>query len=184
MIGWLTWIMILSAIVIGILTLAQEWMIRRRPYWMRCMCVIGKRFCPCPTGTKEEIEQMDDYAWDKVRLAYWSLTAAYFSLPAVQCTFISYFLVNYYGYAEKRLPEGVTMNLRKNTKVQTILWVASMVSVVNALCILVKWRLSRQPKGWMDEQTLGQLEQSAGDGPDGTLPGARRRVGGNSRYTD
>ncbi|KAH7156447.1 hypothetical protein EDB81DRAFT_880765 [Dactylonectria macrodidyma] len=184
MIGWLTWVMIFSAIVLGTLTLAQEWMIRKRPYWMRCKCIFGKRFCPCPTGTKEEIEQLDDHAWDKVRLAYWGLGAAYFALPAVQSTFISFFLIRYISHAEERLPQGVTMNLRRNTKVEMILWAAFMVSVASVLCIFIKWCLSRRPKGWMNEQTLGQLEQSAGDEPDGTLPGARRRVGGNSRYSD
>ncbi|KAH7001423.1 hypothetical protein EDB80DRAFT_722234 [Ilyonectria destructans] len=182
--GWLTWIMLFSAILMGTLTIAQEWSIRKRPYWMRCRCLIGKRFCPCPTGTREEIEQLDDHVWDKVRLWYWGLTAAYFALPAVQGTITSIFLPHFISYMEERLPEGISMNVRRNMKGEMMLWGAFVASQVSALCMVVKWRLSRRPKGWMDGQSLGHLERSSGDEPDETIPSARREDDNNARYTD
>ncbi|KAF7553781.1 hypothetical protein G7Z17_g3402 [Cylindrodendrum hubeiense] len=182
--GWLTWIMLFSALVVCIITIANEWIIRKRPYWMRCRCFIGKRYCPRPTGTKEELEQLDDQVWDTVRLCYWALTAAYFLLPAGHGTFHAIFLPHFMGYIEERMPEGFSMNPRRNMKGEIMMWGAFVASTVSTLCMLVKWRLSRRPKGWMDDQSLGHLERSSGDEPDETIPAAPRGTDSNTRYTD
>ncbi|KAH6900437.1 hypothetical protein B0T10DRAFT_470691 [Thelonectria olida] len=170
LVGWLTWIMLISALVIGTLAMAQEWMIRKRPYWMRCRCIFLKRFCPCPKGTREEIEKLDDYFWDKVRASYWGLVAAYFLLPAAQATFASMFFIQWMGYLDDRLPKGFSMGVRRDLKGEGLLWAAFFSSTVSALCMLVKWRMSRRPKGWIEEQHMPPLER---EGP-----------GNNGRYTD
>ncbi|KAK7415528.1 hypothetical protein QQZ08_012326 [Neonectria magnoliae] len=183
-IGWLTGIMLISAVVLFTLTIASEWMIRKRPYWMRCRCIVLKRFCPCPTGTKEEIEKLDDHVWDRIRLAYWALTAAYFLLPAAQGTFNTIFLLRYIAYMEDRLPEGISMEAKRNMTGEMTLWAAFLSSAVSTLCMLVKWRLSRRPKGWMDEQSLGPLERPLVDEPEEAPPARRTEANIDVRYAD
>ena len=161
--GWIVWSLLLIAIPMALLSITQEWMVRRRPYWMRCRCLFLRRYCPCPKGTKEEIEALDDFTWDKVRLAYWVLTACYFILPALHESLATMFFLKFLGYIDGRLPEGWTMNARRGTAASTMLWCASGFSTLSALCMLVKWRLSRRPKGWMEEQSLGQLEESTSE---------------------
>lgn len=168
--GWMLWIMLLAAIALCTMTIAHEWMIQHRPCWMRCRCLIGKRWCPCPQGTKEEIEKLDDFTWDKVRLSFWAFTACYFALPALHATLTTTFRLLFLSYFEERLPEGISMHPRRNTEPGIMLWIACGSSTVSSLCMYVKWKLSRRPKGWAEE--LGRLYES-------------EPVGGtNAQYTD
>ncbi|KPM36487.1 hypothetical protein AK830_g10093 [Neonectria ditissima] len=184
-VGWLSLVMLVSAVALFALTVATELMIWKRPYWMRCRCVFLKRCCPCPKGTKAEIEKLDDHVWDSVRLSYWGLTAAYFLLPAAQGAFNSMLLLRYMAYIEERLPEGISMEAERNMTGEMTLWAAFLSSAVSALCMLAKWRLSRRPTGWMDEQNLGQLERSSVDEPEEAAPTGRRGADDNEvRYTD
>ncbi|KAJ3518881.1 hypothetical protein NM208_g14347 [Fusarium decemcellulare] len=168
--SWLLWTMLLSALLLGSWTLAQEWMIRNRPYWMKCRCLFGKRWCPCPKGTKEEIENHDDFVWDKVRAAYWALSAAYFGIAASHACITSVFFVRFMSYFEERLPEGISMDPRRRLISEILLWVAFGIRCFSALCMAIRWKLSRKPKGWMEGQSMNRLERDS-DGAD-------------ARYTD
>lgn len=180
--GGVTWIMLVSAVLLTALALAQEWMIRKRPYWMRCRCIVLKRYCLCPKGTKEEIEQLDDFVWDKIRLAYWACVSVYFLAPAAQVKFTSVFFLKFLNYIDRRLPEGISMNPRANETPVRMLWVAFAASMLGTMCMLVKWRMSRRPKGWMENQSLGQLQDPLLD-EDGEL-GHASRGEETGRYTD
>ncbi|KAH7273470.1 hypothetical protein B0J15DRAFT_588798 [Fusarium solani] len=168
--SWLLWVMVTSALVLGSWTMVQEWMIQKRPHWMRCRCIIGKRWCPCPKGTKEEIENHDDFVWDKVRLSYWTLSAAYFGTAAAHACVTSVFFVKFLGFLEERLPEGISMRPRRRIASEVLLWVAFGIRCFSALCMAIRWKLSRRPKGWLDEQSVG-------------LDGNSGRPG-DARYTD
>lgn len=174
--GWALFVLLIASIVVCTMAISHEWMIRHRPYWMKCRCLVGKRWCPCPRGTKEEIEKLDDFTWDKIRLAYWALAAVYFLLPAIHTNLTSSLTLQYLDHFEKRLPEGISMHPRRNSLPEIMLWVACGSSSLSALCMLVKWKLSRRPKGWTEE--LGRFDE-AGQGDDDES----RRVG-NERYTD
>lgn len=137
---------------------------------MRCRCIIGKRWCPCPKGTKEEIENHDDFVWDKVRLSYWTLSAAYFGTAAAHACVTSVFFVKFLGFLEERLPEGISMRPRRRIASEVLLWVAFGIRCFSALCMAIRWKLSRRPKGWLDEQSVG-------------LDGNSGRPG-DARYTD
>lgn len=167
--GWVAWAMLFLALPLALLAIAQEWMIRKRPYWMRCRCIILKSWCPCPKGTKEEIEMLDDFTWDKVRVSYWGLTAGYFVLAALHEKLAIVFFMKFLEYIDGRLPTGWTMNARKGAAGPTMLWCAAGFTTFSAVCMVVKWRLSRRSKVWMEEQSLGQLGDAAK---------------GDARYTD
>jgi hypothetical protein len=149
--------MLLSAAVIVALAVFQEWAIRRKPYWMRCRCIVLKKYCPCPTGTREEIETLDEHAWDKVRLAYWGLTMLYFLLPVLQGTLSVYLMKEYLDYFNRRLPGGFDMNVRQGVAANGAIWGAFGASIVSFVCISAKWWMSRRARGWMDQQPLGEL---------------------------
>ncbi|CAM1504411.1 Fc.00g020020.m01.CDS01 [Cosmosporella sp. VM-42] len=178
--SWITWFMSIAAILLTTMAISHEWMIRYRPYWMRCRCWILKRYCPCPKGTKEEIEKTDDHVWDKIRVSYWGLVAGYFILPASHATFGSIFLVKFIGYFDDRLPEELSMNARRRTTGSMLLWGAAVLSTVSFLCMLGRWVLSRRPKGWMEEQSLGQL----GDALERDHEPALHSRTESGRYTD
>jgi len=79
----LPFVLHLSAVVVGLLFVA-EWMIRRKKWWMRCQCPsFLKRFCPLPKGTKEEVEGLDEHAWDRLSVCLFWTAAAYVLLPAL-----------------------------------------------------------------------------------------------------
>ncbi|KAI5467492.1 hypothetical protein BGZ63DRAFT_346110 [Mariannaea sp. PMI_226] len=182
--SYLIWIMVVSAVVVCLMGIVKEWMIRKWPYAMRCRCIFLKRWCPCPKGTREEIEKLDDYTWDKIRLTYWLLIAVYFLLPAGQTTISAIFFLKYIGYMEDRLPEGISMSARRDMKGETMLWAAFFVSAVGALCITAKWRMSRRPKGWMDEQSLPQLPRGDVEAGGDSRRARVEATDGNGRYTD
>lgn len=151
------WIMLVAAVYLTALRIAQEWMIRKRPYWMRCRCIILKRYCPYPNGTREEIEKMDDFVWDKIRLLSWALIVVYYFFPAVHAGLDSAYVSRVLNNIDGGLPEGISMNPRTNEAPLIVLWVAFALSTMAALCMLVKWTLSRRPKGWMEERDLAQV---------------------------
>ncbi|KAK2937017.1 hypothetical protein FoTM2_000233 [Fusarium oxysporum f. sp. vasinfectum] len=165
--SWIVWVNIYVALVFSIMDILREWVIPNRPHWMKCRCIIGKRWCPLPKGSKEEIEQFDDYVWDKVRLTYWAISAAYFGIAAGHTCLNSVFFVRYLGYFEERLPDGISMHGRRRLASEILLWVAFGIKTFGALCMAVRWKLSRRPKGWMDGQSLGRLERSKPNGADG-----------------
>ncbi|KAF5688985.1 hypothetical protein FCIRC_1615 [Fusarium circinatum] len=165
--SWIVWINIYVALVFSIMDILREWVIPNRPHWMKCRCIIGKRWCPLPKGSKEEIEQFDDYVWDKVRLTYWAISAAYFGIAAGHTCLNSVFFVRYLGYFEERLPDGISMHGRRRLASEILLWVAFGIKTFGATCMAVRWKLSRRPKGWMDGQSLGRLERTKPNGADG-----------------
>ncbi|KAM5355312.1 hypothetical protein ACJ41O_001958 [Fusarium nematophilum] len=176
-ISWLLWVTLVSAFAFGIINLAQEWVIRNKPYWMRCRCIIGKRWCPCPRGTKEEIENLDDFTWDKIRLSYWAVFSAYCGIAALHACMTSVFFVRFIHFFEERLPEGISMRPQRQFVSEVLLWVAFGISAFSTLCMAIKWKLSRRPKGWMEGESLNRLERSNFDSDGG-------RIANDARYTD
>ncbi|KAF4975655.1 hypothetical protein FZEAL_7590 [Fusarium zealandicum] len=172
--SWVVWVMLLSAILLGTWNLAQEWMIRNRPHWMKCRCLVGKRWCPCPKGSKEEIEIHDDFVWDKVRLSYWSLSAVYFGISATHTCITSIFFDRFLGILEERLPDGINMNRRRRLGSEILLWIAFGIQAFAAFCIAARWKISRRPKGWIEGQSLHRIERSSEGG----------RFPNGARYTD
>jgi hypothetical protein len=165
--SWFVWINIVAALLLGTMDIFREWVIPNRPHWLKCRCIIGKRWCPLPKGSKEEIEQFDDYVWDKVRLAYWGLSAAYFGVAAGHTCLNSVFFVRYLSYFEERLPDGISMHGRRRLASEILLWVAFGIKTGGALCMAIRWKLSRRPKGWVDGQSLGRIERSKPNVADG-----------------
>lgn len=178
--GFLMWIMLLAAAILATTTILQEWAIKQKPYWMRCRCFVLKRYCPCPTGTKEEIEALDEHAWDKVRLSYWGMVMLYFLLPLLHGLITIHFFKDYLRYIDQRLPEGLDLNVTHGAAVKVALWVAFGASALSFSCILVKWWMSRRARGWMEQQALRELQIDRGDDDDAT-PATED---GAPKYTD
>jgi hypothetical protein len=153
-IACLSFVMYVSAMVVAVLTLANEWMIANRPYWMRCRCLFFKRYCPCPKGTKEEIETMDENSWDKLRLWYCSMTVLYFLMPACFDTLMPMFFISHLEFLERDFPPEMTMAGIQGTGYRVLSWASAGSAVFALFCLRLKWQLTGRPKGWMEQQTL------------------------------
>ncbi|KAH7316750.1 hypothetical protein B0I35DRAFT_479568 [Stachybotrys elegans] len=151
----LQWIINVLGLIFAIYTILQEVAIKYKPYWVRCTCFCLKSMCPCPKGTREEIEAMDDYTWDKVRLAYWALLSAWVALSTVGSNVISQLFLSRLRSIQR---EGdFDMDIKLGGLYEIVGWVSLGFSLLGTACILVKWTMSRRPKGWMEQQALDSM---------------------------
>lgn len=67
------------------LLLVAEALIPVRPSLLRCCCYFSsmKRICPCPKGTRAEVEALPPSFWDRYRLWCWAFVPCVALLPAV-----------------------------------------------------------------------------------------------------
>ncbi|KAI8293641.1 hypothetical protein K4K59_005606 [Colletotrichum sp. SAR11_240] len=74
-------ILALSCIALLFLT---EALIAVRPSWLRCQCYFAalKRVCPCPRGSRAQIEALSPGFWDRYRAWVWTTLPAFVFLPA------------------------------------------------------------------------------------------------------
>ncbi|KAF4868927.1 hypothetical protein CGCSCA1_v011942 [Colletotrichum siamense] len=61
-----------------------EALIAARPSWLRCQCYFAalKRVCPCPRGSRTQIEALSPGFWDRYRAWVWFTLPAFVFLPA------------------------------------------------------------------------------------------------------
>ncbi|KEY69828.1 hypothetical protein S7711_08611 [Stachybotrys chartarum IBT 7711] len=143
--------------VLAITVLFQEWAIKYKPYWMKCRCLILKKWCPCPNGTQEEIEALEEHAWDKVRLSYWALLMLWFKLSAVGGNALNRLFVMHVSYIDERLPEGLSVDPKIGPAYEVVSWGSLVFGFLSFVFILAKWFLSRRPKGWLEQQDLSNI---------------------------
>ncbi|KAB5536346.1 hypothetical protein GE09DRAFT_347277 [Coniochaeta sp. 2T2.1] len=110
--AWFPFMLHLSAVVVMLLVWAAEVMIKKKKWWMRCQCPsFLKRFCPLPKGTKEEVEALDEHAWDRIRVYLYGTAAAYALPPAVHGLLMGAIFVGALRGFERDLPEGMGVDV-------------------------------------------------------------------------
>ena len=145
---------------------------------MRCQCPgLVKRFCPLPKGTREEVEGLEEHVWDGVRVFLFWTGAAHCFLPAVHGLLMGVMFVSAVRGVESDLPKGMSMDVRLGRGYLGLAWGGVGCAVVSVLCVTGRWWLGK-PRGWMEEQQhLGVLDGSAGEGSGEYTDGERDRNG-------
>lgn len=163
--AWLPFVLHLSAVVVMGLTWVAEWTIKRKKWWMRCQCPsLLKRFCPLPKGTQEEVEGMDEHAWDGVRVYLYWTAAAYTLLPAVHGLLMGAMFIAALRRFETDLPKGMGMDVQLGRGFLGLSWGGFGCAIMSALCVTGRWWLGK-PRGWMEQQDLGVLDVAVGETP-------------------
>jgi hypothetical protein len=161
---------------------AAEWVIdSEKCRWMRCQCPsVLKRFCPLPRGTKEEVETLDEHAWDGVRVPLYWIAAAYALLPAVYGLLIGSMFVAAMRSFDEDLPRGMSVDARLGDGFLRLAWSSAGFAVLSAVCVTGRWWLGKRPKGWMDRLDVGVLDVGVLDAAaaDGETPAREYKDGG------
>lgn len=150
--GWFGFTLFVAALLVAAVVLVTEWLIARRPRYLRCRCRFHflKRFCPLPK-TADEAEKMDGHAWDRVRLWYYHVLVWYFALAVGHHMVTAAFFISSLGYLERQLPTGMSLRAKMDSPFLVIAWGNVAVTLVAFVCVLVRWGLTRgSKKSWME----------------------------------
>ncbi|KAF5493555.1 hypothetical protein CGCF413_v010274 [Colletotrichum fructicola] len=138
-------ILALSCIALLFLT---EALIAVRPSWLRCQCYFAslKRVCPCPRGSRAQIEALSPRFWDRYRAWVWTTLPAFIFLPAFGLVMKGLLLKSYVsrpgaGEVNARFGEGFVV--AEGTAIG-----AACLAVV---CVYVRASLGKKVN-WMEQQ--------------------------------
>ncbi|KDN69565.1 hypothetical protein CSUB01_11156 [Colletotrichum sublineola] len=136
------------ALVILAAVLAAEVLLVVRPSWLRCQCYFSciKRVCPCPRGSRAEIEALPAVFWDRYRLWMWCMLPCAAFLPPFVLTLNGLLIKSFLG----RRNAG-DMDVRFATGfvvLQAMCFGASLAAVV---CVYLRKRVGRATS-WMEQQ--------------------------------
>ncbi|KAK1978102.1 hypothetical protein LZ30DRAFT_599862 [Colletotrichum cereale] len=144
----LSYVTLAYALVVVAFVLAAEVLIAVRPSWLRCQCYFScfKRVCPCPRGSRAEIEALPALFWDRYRLWAWSM------LPCA--TFLPPFLLALNGLLVKSFlgrRDAGDMNARFATGFVVLQAMCFGASFAAAACVYLRKRVGRGTS-WMEQQ--------------------------------
>jgi len=145
-------------LVIGAHILVHEVLIRFKPGWMRCRCLVLKRWCPHPKGTDAELAQIDEHGWDRLRLWYFALLVVALGLCVFQDMVFPAFFARHVSYLEKQMPMHRKMNVQIGGKFRFLLWSALVMAVLALLMMAAKWRVTRRKAAWEGYERLDALQ--------------------------
>ncbi|OHE90379.1 hypothetical protein CORC01_14327 [Colletotrichum orchidophilum] len=143
---------ILYALVVVAYLLVTELLIAVRPSWLRCQCYFSclKRVCPCPRGTRAEIEALPLAFWDRYRAWCWWMLPCTAFLPAFTQGMNGMLLKAYVSR-----PRGLgDVNARFGTGFVVVQALCLGASVAGAGCMVLRKVLARK-RSWMEEQGVG-----------------------------
>lgn len=136
-----------SLLLVSFIALAEV-LIAVRPSWLRCQCYFSclKRVCPCPRGSRAEIEALPPGFWDRYRVWVW------FTLPCA--AFLPAFVLSLNGMMLKTFvdrPRAGNVDARFGTGFVVVQ--ASCMGAAFAAAILVYARKALGRKmNWMEQQ--------------------------------
>ena len=142
------------AVFLALSTLAKDWIIRHKPYWMRCRCWFMKSFCPCPKGTREQIEKLDDHFWDRLRLFYYGMSALYFLMAAIYPAMRVQTIMLDLWWVQEAMPKGTSIRPVKGTRFAAITWGNVLVSIVAFALMWARRYITTRPTVWGDARAL------------------------------
>ncbi|KAK2043959.1 hypothetical protein LZ31DRAFT_467402 [Colletotrichum somersetense] len=128
--------------------LATEVLIVARPSWLRCRCYFSffKRVCPCPRGSRAEIEALPAVFWDRYRLWMWCLVPCAAFLAPFVLTLDGLLIKDFLG----RHRAG-NMDVRFGTGFFVLQGICFGASVAAAVCVYLRKRVGRGTS-WMEQQ--------------------------------
>ncbi|EQB57373.1 hypothetical protein CGLO_02507 [Colletotrichum gloeosporioides Cg-14] len=146
---------VLAISYISILFLT-ELLIVARPSWLRCQCYFAalKRVCPCPRGSRAQIEALSPGFWDRYRAWVWSTLPAFVFLPAFGLAMKGLLLKSYVsrpGMDEVNARFGEGFVVMEGTAIG-----AACLAVV---CVYVRASLGKR-ESWMEQQGAVADEES------------------------
>lgn len=147
----------LSAVVVLLLTLFSEVLIIYRPGWMRCQCWFHflKKYCPLPKGTAEEMKDVSEHRWDRVRLWMYGLVVAYCVIPVQFGMVMGWFFARSMEDLERKGEMTVDASIGRGFMV--VGWGAVVVSGMAVACAGVRFLLTRWREEAEGEEERGLL---------------------------
>ncbi|KZL81296.1 hypothetical protein CI238_00334 [Colletotrichum incanum] len=136
------------ALVLVVFIFLAEVLVAVRPSWLRCQCYFScfKRFCPCPRGSRSEIEALPSVFWDRYRLWMWCMLPCAAFLPPFVLTLNGLLVKNFL-----RGREAGDMNARFGTGFVVLQAMCFGASFAAVLCVYLRRRLGRGTS-WMEQQ--------------------------------
>ncbi|WYZ35228.1 hypothetical protein EsH8_I_001504 [Colletotrichum jinshuiense] len=173
-IGWGRFMWYMLSLFYGLAALWGEFCIKNSPHRMKCSCrwQWQRMFCAQPKGTNEEIEALNEHAWDRMRLWAYSKAFVFFLVPAAYDLWCSREFINYLNTVEKEFPGGQSMNASLGRPFLFLSWTNVLMSGAASFLIYKKWQLTRTSGNWDERRSLEDLrvsetESLAGRGEEG-----------------
>ncbi|GKT54666.1 hypothetical protein ColTof4_08471 [Colletotrichum tofieldiae] len=144
----LPYVSLVYALVIVVFVLLAEVLIAVRPSWLRCQCYFScfKRVCPCPRGSRPEIEALPSVFWDRYRLWTWCMLPCAAFLPPFVLALNGLIVMK---FLQRR--EAGDMNARFGTGFVVLQAMCFGASFAAVLCVYLRRRLGRG-SSWMAQQ--------------------------------
>nr|XP_036582464.1 uncharacterized protein CTRU02_07508 [Colletotrichum truncatum]KAF6791168.1 hypothetical protein CTRU02_07508 [Colletotrichum truncatum] len=144
----LTYFAHIYALSVLALLMIFEVLIAVRPSWLRCQCYFSclKRVCPCPRGSREEIEALPASFWNRYRMWMWPVLPLVIVLTAFALVMSGLLLKSYVNR-----PRAGNTNAHFGTGFIVIETASVAASFIAVICIYVRWILSRKVN-WMEQQ--------------------------------
>ncbi|KAK1994537.1 hypothetical protein LX36DRAFT_584204 [Colletotrichum falcatum] len=136
------------ALVVLALVLATEVLVLAHPGWLRCRCYLScfKRVCPCPRGSRAEIEALPAVFWDRYRLWMWCAVPCAAFLASFGLALNGLLVIDFL-----RRPNAGDMNVRFGTGFFALQAACLGASLAAAACVYLRKRVGRGAS-WMEQQ--------------------------------
>ncbi|KAF9871497.1 hypothetical protein CkaCkLH20_11144 [Colletotrichum karsti] len=144
----------LYSIIFLILLLTIEALIHLRPSSLQCQCYFPffKRVCPCPRGSRAEIEALPSTFWDRYRMWMWPMLPVAVFLPAF-CLLLNGMLLR--NYVNR--PSAGNVNAQFGTGFIVLQSTSVAAALMAVLCLYAR-RLLGQRSSWMEQQGAVAIE--------------------------
>ncbi|KAJ3961362.1 hypothetical protein N0V92_001930 [Colletotrichum tropicale] len=125
-----------------------ELLIVTRPSWLRCQCYFSalKRVCPCPRGSRAQIEALPSGFWDRYRAWVWLTLPAFAFLPAFGLVMKGLLLKSYVNR-----PGAGEVNARFGERFVVAEGTAVGAACLAVVCVYVRASLGKKVN-WMEQQ--------------------------------
>ncbi|KAF6796344.1 hypothetical protein CSOJ01_13262 [Colletotrichum sojae] len=146
------------ALVFVALVILVEVLIAVRPSWLRCLCYFSwlKRVCPCPRGTRAEIEALPPAFWDRYRLWTWAFAPCVAVVPAIGLFLNGLILKEYVS-----VRRAGNVNARFGTGFLALQGLSLGAAFVAVGCVYVRRVLGRR-ESWLDQRGTAAPEDGFG----------------------
>lgn len=146
------------ALIFVALVILVEALIAIRPSWLRCLCYFSwlKRVCPCPRGTRAEIEALPPAFWDRYRLWTWAVAPCVAVLPAIGLFLNGLMLKDYVS-----VRRAGNVNARFGTGCLALQGLSLGAAFVAVGCVHVRRVLGRGAS-WLEQQGAAAPEDGVG----------------------
>ncbi|CRK10520.1 hypothetical protein BN1723_007154 [Verticillium longisporum] len=147
-------VFLLSALVACAAAIAAvELAIAFRPSLLRCQCYFAalKRVCPCPRGTRHEIERLNGAFWDRYRLWMWPVVPVMTALTCLNLAVRGWMLLAWLDRWTAQGDDVGDVRPRFGAAFVALSWTATAAGLGAVLCVLARLLLA-QRTSWIDQQ--------------------------------